>query len=101
MAELSGSAPPCRKGALRRAAERVLLPRGFPHSVSPDYLRYQCWDSAQALCSSLSGIVATRAVFEAVGVGDVAATPTGATVTWLLRDGVGMVTRIAFASMQG
>ena len=39
----------------------------------------------QALCSSLSGIIATRAVFEAVGVGDGAATPMGATLTWLLR----------------
>lgn len=97
----AGPTPPCRKGALRRAAERVLLPSGFPHSVSPDYLQYQCWDSAQALCSSLSGIIATRAVFEAVGVGDGAATPMGATLTWLLRDGVGMVTRIAFASIQG
>ncbi|CAM9120097.1 unnamed protein product [Bubo scandiacus] len=80
---------------------RVLLPQGYPESVSPDYLQYQCWDALQALCSTLTGALATRAVLQAVGVGDGAATVTGATLTWVLRDGVGMVTRIAFAWLQG
>ncbi|XP_074874965.1 RUS family member 1 isoform X4 [Buteo buteo] len=74
----------CSHSCLRRAAARVLLPQGYPESVSPDYLQYQCWDALQA-----------------VGVGDSAATVTGATLTWVLRDGVGMVTRITFAWLQG
>ncbi|XP_069737736.1 RUS family member 1 [Phaenicophaeus curvirostris] len=86
---------------LRRAAARVLLPQGFPDSVSPDYLRYQCWDSGQALCSSLCGALSTRSVLQAVGVGDAAATVTAASLAWLLRDGVGIVTRITFAWLQG
>ncbi|TRZ06544.1 hypothetical protein HGM15179_020563, partial [Zosterops borbonicus] len=86
---------------LRRAAARVLLPQGFPDSVSPDYGPYQCWDSLQALCSSLAGSLSTRAVLEAVGVGDGAATVSGAALTWLLRDGVGIVTRIVFVWLQG
>ncbi|XP_075594808.1 RUS family member 1 [Balearica regulorum gibbericeps] len=80
---------------------RVLLPQGYPESVSPDYLQYQCWDALQALCSTLAGALATRAVLQAVGVGDGAATVTGATLTWVLRDGVGIVTRITFAWIQG
>ncbi|XP_040452218.1 RUS family member 1 isoform X3 [Falco naumanni] len=91
----------CSHSGLRRAAARVLLPQGYPESVSPDYLQYQCWDALQALCSTLTGALATRAVLQAVGVGDSAATVTGATLTWVLRDGVGMVTRIAFAWLQG
>ncbi|XP_075580808.1 LOW QUALITY PROTEIN: RUS family member 1 [Pelecanus crispus] len=85
----------------RRRGMRVLLPQGYPESVSPDYLQYQCWDALQALCSTLTGALATRAVLQAVGVGDSAATVTGATLTWVLRDGVGMVTRITFAWLQG
>ncbi|XP_066064839.1 RUS family member 1 [Chamaea fasciata] len=84
-----------RREWIRRAAA------GFPESVSPDYGRYQCWDSLQALCSSLAGSLSTRAVLEAVGVGDGAATVSGATLTWLLRDGVGIVTRIVFVWLQG
>ncbi|NWV42296.1 RUS1 protein, partial [Grantiella picta] len=67
--------------------QRLLLPQGFPDSVSPDYLRYQCWDSLQALCSSLASSLSTRAVLQAVGVGDSAANLTGAALTWLLRGG--------------
>ncbi|XP_064329903.1 RUS family member 1 isoform X2 [Phalacrocorax carbo] len=91
----------CPHSCLRRAAARVLLPQGYPESVSPDYLQYQCWDALQALCSTLTGALATRAVLQAVGVGDSAATVTGATLTWVLRDGIGMVTRITFAWIQG
>ncbi|KAM4876194.1 RUS family member 1 isoform 2-T2 [Sylvia borin] len=86
---------------LRRGLGRLLLPQGFPDSVSPDYGRYQAWDSLQALCSSLAGSLSARAVLEAVGVGDGSASVSGATVTWLLRDGVGIVTRILFVWLQG
>ncbi|XP_074414303.1 RUS family member 1 isoform X5 [Zonotrichia albicollis] len=89
------------RGRLRRAAERLLLPQGFPDSVSPDYGAYQAWDSLQALCSSLCSSLSARAVLEAVGVGDGSASVTGAALTWLLRDGVGIVTRIGFVWLQG
>ncbi|NXR21602.1 RUS1 protein, partial [Cinclus mexicanus] len=65
--------------------QRVLLPQGFPESVSPDYVQYQCWDSLQALCSTMAGSLSTRSVLEAVGVGDGAANVTGAALTWILR----------------
>nr|XP_041575520.1 RUS family member 1 [Taeniopygia guttata] len=92
---------PKSRERLRRAVARLLLPQGFPESVSPDYGRYQCWDSLQALCSSLCSSLSARAVLEAVGVGDGAASVTGAALTWLLRDGVGIVTRIVFVWLQG
>ncbi|XP_065715593.2 RUS family member 1 isoform X2 [Patagioenas fasciata] len=88
-------------GGAWRAAQRVLLPQGFPESVSSDYLSYQLWDALQALCSSLAGAVAARSVLQAVGVGDTNANVTGAALGWLLRDGVGMVTRISFTWWQG
>ncbi|KAK2512277.1 hypothetical protein Q9966_016433 [Columba livia] len=90
-----------RGGGAWRAAQRVLLPQGFPESVSSDYLGYQLWDALQALCSSLAGAVAARSVLQAVGVGDTNASVTGAALGWLLRDGVGMVTRISFTWWQG
>lgn len=35
--------------------QRVLLPQGYPESVSPDYLQYQCWDALQVLLGALGG----------------------------------------------
>lgn len=46
------------------------LPRGYPQSVSADYMNYQIWDSVQAFASSMSSGLATEAVLRGVGVGN-------------------------------
>jgi len=79
----------------------TFLPDGYPHSVSSDYIFYQGWDTVQAFASSISGSLATAAVLEGVGVGDDTASPLAASITWLLRDGTGMVGRILFAAQCG
>ncbi|XP_041633869.1 RUS1 family protein C16orf58 homolog [Cheilinus undulatus] len=79
----------------------VFLPQGYPESVSADYLQYQLWDTVQAFSSSLSGTLATQASLKGVGVGNQEATVAAATVTWLLRDGTGMLGRILFAWQKG
>ncbi|KAG1658372.1 RUS1 family protein C16orf58 [Nymphon striatum] len=77
--------------------ESVFLPRGYPHSVSKDYLPYQIWDTVQAFSSSITHTLATEAVLKGIGVGQSDATLLAATVTWLLKDGTGMLGRILFA----
>ncbi|TKS92296.1 RUS1 family protein C16orf58 -like protein [Collichthys lucidus] len=79
----------------------VFLPQGYPESVSNDYLQYQFWDTVQAFSSSLSGTLATQASLKGVGVGNQEATVAAATITWLLRDGTGMLGRILFAWRKG
>uniref|UniRef100_A0A670JBN7 RUS family member 1 n=1 Tax=Podarcis muralis TaxID=64176 RepID=A0A670JBN7_PODMU len=79
----------------------VFLPQGYPESVSSDYLAYQIWDTVQAFASSITGTLATQAVLKGVGVGDEASTVTAATVTWILKDGTGMLGRILFAWSKG
>lgn len=79
----------------------VFLPQGFPDSVSRDYLVYQLWDTIQAFASSITGTLATMAVLKGVGVGDDSATPMAATMTWILKDGTGMLGRIMFAWLEG
>uniref|UniRef100_A0A915KXA5 Protein root UVB sensitive/RUS domain-containing protein n=1 Tax=Romanomermis culicivorax TaxID=13658 RepID=A0A915KXA5_ROMCU len=79
----------------------IFLPQGYPESVTTDYSEYQAWDTAQAFCSSITGTLATEAILKGVGVGDQSATALAATLTWLLRDGSGMVGRIIFAWLKG
>ncbi|XP_068606093.1 RUS family member 1 isoform X1 [Brachionichthys hirsutus] len=79
----------------------IFLPQGYPESVSKDYLQYQFWDTVQAFCSSLSGTLATQASLKGVGVGNQDATVAAATITWLLKDGAGMLGRIIFAWHKG
>uniref|UniRef100_A0A8C3S8V6 Chromosome 16 open reading frame 58 n=1 Tax=Chelydra serpentina TaxID=8475 RepID=A0A8C3S8V6_CHESE len=81
--------------------QSVFLPQGYPESVSQDYLSYQIWDTVQAFASSITGALATQAVLKGVGVGDQTSTVAAATVTWILKDGTGMLGRILFAWMKG
>lgn len=87
--------------SLKNFLIEVFLPEGYPDSVRDDYWGYQCWDTLQAFCSTITGTITTQAVMKGFGVGDSAASALGATVTWVLRDGVGMVGRIAFAWWKG
>eukprot|EP00466_Bigelowiella_natans_P013012 jgi/Bigna1/87403/estExt_fgenesh1_pg.C_200033 len=79
----------------------LFLPKGYPDSVTEDYLEYQAWDTIQALCSYLRGVLATKAWFEGVGVGRKDASAAGATLQWILKDGCGMVGSLFFASTCG
>ncbi|GMT14643.1 hypothetical protein PFISCL1PPCAC_5940 [Pristionchus fissidentatus] len=79
----------------------AFLPQGFPHSVTDDYLEYQMYDTLQALASSLTGALATEAVLTSAGVGNKDATALAATITWLLKDGCGMIGRIIFSYAKG
>jgi len=80
-----------------KAFASLLLPAGYPNTVTPDYLEFQLWDTIQAACSYLRGILCTQAVLVGVGVGDASATATSATVQWVLRDGLGMFGGMLFA----
>ncbi|XP_076287109.1 RUS family member 1 [Lasioglossum baleicum] len=81
--------------------KEVFLPQGYPDSVHLDYTSYQIWDTVQAFASTIMGTVTTHSIMQGVGVGESAATPLAAAITWILKDGAGMVGRIAFAWWNG
>ncbi|XP_063285198.1 RUS family member 1 isoform X2 [Pelobates fuscus] len=88
-------------GSLKDVFVSLFLPHGFPYSVSEDYLEYQLWDTLQAFASSVTGSLATHSLLRGSGVGDSTASVTAATITWILRDGTGMLGRIIFAWLKG
>ena len=49
---------------------RGFLPEGYPDSVTPDYLAFQAWDSVQALCSYVRGMICSQAILQGIGVGE-------------------------------
>ncbi|KAJ6113656.1 hypothetical protein N7523_006973 [Penicillium sp. IBT 18751x] len=79
----------------------VFLPSGYPQSVSEDYIRYQIFDSLQAFCSSIAGLLSSRAVLQGVGVGDANASPSSALLLHILQDSSGRVATILFAHRVG
>jgi hypothetical protein len=86
----------------RRLQVRVLLrslflPEGYPDSVSDDYLGFQVWDTIQAMCSYLRGMLCTQAFLVGAGVGKESASATSAAVQWFFKDGLGMLGGMLFA----
>lgn len=98
---LGGVAACMTLSGLTRELKEMFLPAGYPDSVSEDYLTFQLWDTTQAMCSYLRGVLATQSVLQSVGVGDDKATPLAAALQWVLRDGSGMIGGLVFAYAVG
>ncbi|KAJ7670365.1 vitamin B6 photo-protection and homoeostasis-domain-containing protein [Mycena rosella] len=82
-------------------AAKVFLPAGYPASVSPDYLQYQIFNALQAFCSSLAGLISSRAILEGFGVGKADASATYALLLTVLQDCFSRVTTICAAYVVG
>ncbi|KAJ7249373.1 vitamin B6 photo-protection and homoeostasis-domain-containing protein [Mycena rebaudengoi] len=80
---------------------RVFLPAGYPASVSPDYLRYQVFNALQAFCSSLAGLLSSRAILEGFGVGNPEASATHALLLTVVQDFFSRITTIFAAYIVG
>jgi hypothetical protein len=92
---------PRRASSLLTEIKSVFLPVGYPHSVRPEYLRFQVFDTLQASCSYLRNILTTSAMLRGAGVGKEAAAPLAAAITWVLRDGFGMFGSLLFSYAAG
>jgi len=62
--------------------------------VSPDYTEVQIYNGLQAFCSSLAGLIASRAVLEGHGIGNAEASATHAVLLTVLQDAFSRLTTI-------
>ncbi|KAG2490919.1 hypothetical protein HYH03_010832 [Edaphochlamys debaryana] len=88
-------------GSVLAVLRAAFLPEGYPASVSPDYISFQAWDTVQALCSYVRGMLTSAAIMRGVGVGEQASTPLAAVFTFFVRDMAGMLGGILFAYLEG
>ena len=72
----------------------------YPHSVSRDYLPYQIWDTIQAFCSTVTGMLAAKAMLTGIGVGSNTATVGAALWQTTVRRNIGKVARIVFVTFK-
>lgn len=72
---------------------RLMLPEGYPASVTSDFLEYSLWRMCQGIASQMNGVLTTQALLYAVGLGK-GAIPTAAAVNWVLKDGIGYLSKI-------
>jgi hypothetical protein len=105
---LMAASPPAPRPGARFSCLSVLsimkaifLPEGYPASTSSDYISYQLWDTAQAVCSSAVRVITTEALLKSLGVGDSSATALSATLQFVARDLLGKLARVFFCAFKG
>ncbi len=68
---------------------RMLLPAGFPSTVTPDYLQHQAWTFLKNTVSASTYVLSTHCLLTAIGMQSEAAIPLSAAANWVLKDGLG------------
>ncbi|KAJ3521672.1 hypothetical protein NM208_g13187 [Fusarium decemcellulare] len=87
--------------SIRKVLMDSFLPIGYPHSVSEDYLAYQFFDSLQAFFSTITALLANRALLQGLGVGDANSSATFAMLLTVLKDAISRIATIIFAQQFG
>ncbi|KAJ4122707.1 hypothetical protein NW768_010147 [Fusarium equiseti] len=87
--------------SLLPSIQEAFMPVGYPHSVSSDYFKYQLFDSLQAFFSTITSLLANRALLQGLGVGDANSSATFAMLLTVLKDAISRVATIIFAHRFG
>jgi hypothetical protein len=80
---------------------RLLLPAGYPSSVTPDYLPHQIWTFVKNCASASTYVLSMHCLLTAVGMQSEVALPLSAVASWVLKDGLGAAGVMLAASRFG
>lgn len=92
--------PPSRRQqrrAVRAILADVILPTDYPHSVSPDYGEFYRWNILRHLLLEAAEVLGTQSMLFALGLG-AKDLPVAASVKWVLKDGLGYLSKVALAT---
>ncbi|XVF59527.1 hypothetical protein PTKIN_Ptkin07bG0283200 [Pterospermum kingtungense] len=70
----------------------------IPKQVSENYMGYVKWKLLHRVFSSALQVLATQAMFRAIGIGYFRSLPSAAAVNWVLKDGLGRLCRCIYTA---
>ncbi|RYH16588.1 RUS1 family protein [archaeon] len=82
---------------LQLSLTRNIFPKNYPESVEAGYSSYVTFQVASAVLSSAGGVLSMQSLLTAIGIG-AGTLPIAATLNWVLKDGLGQLGGILFAS---
>lgn len=77
------------------------LPARYPYSVCPSYATYASYCFLGSIAGSSAMVLSTQALLIAVGVGTHSAAPMAGALNWVMKDGIGQLGGVIFASQLG
>jgi len=91
------SAPPSASTSLRQAFIAAVMPKGWPETTNTNYAAYVRWTAVGLVSGRVQSVLATQASLFAIGLG-AGAVPMAAAIQWVLKDGVGHLGAIVYAT---
>ncbi|KAL6499215.1 Protein root UVB sensitive 4 [Orobanche hederae] len=70
----------------------------LPREISENYLEYVKWKFLHRVFSSALQVLATQAMFRAIGIGYSRSLPPAAALNWVLKDGLGRISRCIYTA---
>ncbi|KAK1438974.1 hypothetical protein QVD17_04787 [Tagetes erecta] len=70
----------------------------FPREINENYLQYVKWKFLHRVFSSALQVLATQAMFRAIGIGYARSLPSAAALNWVLKDGLGRLSRCIYTA---
>ncbi|XP_062102249.1 protein root UVB sensitive 4 isoform X1 [Humulus lupulus] len=70
----------------------------IPKKVSKNYIEYVKWKCLHRIFSSALQVLATQAMFRAIGIGYSRSLPSAAALNWVLKDGLGRLSRCIYTA---
>lgn len=70
----------------------------LPREISGNYLEYVKWKFLHRVFSSALQVLATQAMFHAIGIGYSRSLPSAAALNWVLKDGLGRLSRCIYTA---
>nr|XP_011465444.1 PREDICTED: protein root UVB sensitive 4 [Fragaria vesca subsp. vesca] len=70
----------------------------IPKQVSENYMSYVKWKFLHRVFSSALQVLATQAMFRAIGIGYSRSLPAAAALNWVLKDGLGRLSRCVYTA---
>ena len=89
-----------REGS-KTLVQRTFFPDGGREAVAADYWGFSYWTFVKSAISASTSVLGTQGLLRAVGVGASAAVASSAAINWVLKDGLGRIGCMLFASVIG
>ncbi|KAL6507416.1 hypothetical protein OROGR_023611 [Orobanche gracilis] len=70
----------------------------LPREISENYMEYVKWKFLHRVFSSALQVLATQAMFRAIGIGYSRSLPPAAALNWVLKDGLGRISRCIYTA---
>lgn len=82
----------------QRLLDLTLLPADFPHSVGRGYGQWVIWHVGRQMFRNAYYVLGTTSLLKALGLGSGQAIAVGASLKWVLKDGLGMASKLGVSA---